>query len=149
MNDGVAATSLRNGNGKSVVEAAPDPMLADHGVLLSALLELLQGVVHFKDLQGRFVLINRAMAEVLKVGSPVEAVGKSDFDFLPQSMPAQHSPMNRRSFERAARSSIRRRRKLGRMAESPGHLPPRCLSSARMAGSSAPSVSRATLRRAG
>ena len=112
MNDGVAATSLRNGNGKSVVEAAPDPMLADHGVLLSALLELLQGVVHFKDLQGRFVLINRAMAEVLKVGSPVEAVGKSDFDFLPQSMPAQHSPMNRRSFERAARSSIRRRRKL-------------------------------------
>jgi len=82
MNDGAAATSLQNGNGKSVVEAAPDPMLADHGVLLSALLDLVQGVVYFKDLQGRFVLINRGMAKVLKVGSPGEAVGKSDFDFF-------------------------------------------------------------------
>jgi PAS domain S-box-containing protein len=81
-NDVVAATSLRDRNGKSVVEAAPDPGLADHGVLLSALLELVQGVVYFKDLQGRFVLINRNMAKVLKVGSPVESVGKSDFDFF-------------------------------------------------------------------
>jgi PAS domain S-box-containing protein len=82
MNDVAAATSLRNGDGKSVVEAAHDPMLADHGVLLSALLDLLQGFVYFKDLQGRFVLINRTMAKLLKVGSPVEAVGKSDFDFF-------------------------------------------------------------------
>jgi methyl-accepting chemotaxis protein len=82
MNDVAAATSLRNRNGKSVVEAAPDPLLADHGVLLSALLDVVQGVVYFKDLQGRFVLINRAMARVLKVGSPGEAVGKSDFDFF-------------------------------------------------------------------
>jgi methyl-accepting chemotaxis protein len=82
MNDRAAATSLRNANGKLVVETAPDPMLADHGVLLSALLDLVQGMVYFKDLQGRFVLINRAMAKVLKVGSTVEAVGKSDFDFF-------------------------------------------------------------------
>ena len=47
-----------------------NPLLADHGVLLSALLDLVQGVVYFKDLQGRFVLINRAMAKALKVGSP-------------------------------------------------------------------------------
>jgi methyl-accepting chemotaxis protein len=82
MNDGAAAASLRNGDGKSVAEAAPDPILADHGVLLAALLDLPQGAVYFKDLQGRFVLINRTMAKVLKVGSPVEAVGKSDFDFF-------------------------------------------------------------------
>ena len=81
MNDVAAATSLRNGDGKSVVEAAPEPMLADHGVLLSALLDLPLGAVYFKDLQGRFILINRTMAKVLKV-SPVEAVGKSDFDFF-------------------------------------------------------------------
>ena len=149
MNDVVAATLRLNGNGESVVEAAPDPMLADHGLLLSALLDLLQGAVYFKDLQSRFVLINRTQAKGLKLGEPAEAVGKSDFDFFTESMPAPHSPMNRRSFERTARSSIRRRRKLGRTAESPGHLPPRCLSTARMAESSAPSVSRATLRRAG
>jgi PAS domain S-box-containing protein len=80
MNDVVAATSLRNG--RSVVEEGPDPVLADHGVLLSALLDLLKGSVYFKDLQGRFVLINRTMAKVLKVGSPAGAVGKSDFDFF-------------------------------------------------------------------
>jgi PAS domain S-box-containing protein len=82
MNDVVAATSLRNGNGKSVIEAAPDPMLADHGLLLSALLDLLQGAVYFKDLQSRFVLINRSHAKGLKLGAPAEAVGKSDFDFF-------------------------------------------------------------------
>jgi PAS domain S-box-containing protein len=82
MNDVVPATSPRNGNGKSVVEAAPDPMLADHGVLLSALLDLLRGAVYFKDLQSRFVLINRTQAKGLKLGAPAEAVGKSDFDFF-------------------------------------------------------------------
>jgi PAS domain S-box-containing protein len=57
-------------------------MLADHGVLLSALLDLLRGAVYFKDLQSRFVLINRTHAKGLKLGSPEEAVGKSDFDFF-------------------------------------------------------------------
>jgi PAS domain S-box-containing protein len=82
MNDVAAATSQRNGNRKSVVEAAPDPMLADHGVLLSNLVDLVPGAVYFKDLQSRFVLINRTQAKGLKLGSPAEAVGKSDFDFF-------------------------------------------------------------------
>jgi PAS domain S-box-containing protein len=82
MNDVAAATSQRNGNRKSVVEAAPDPMLADHGVLLSNLVDLVPGAVYFKDLQSRFVLINRTQAKGLKLGSPAEAIGKSDFDFF-------------------------------------------------------------------
>ena len=43
-------------------------MLADNGFLLSALLDQLQGAVYFKDLQGRFVLINRILAKALNVG---------------------------------------------------------------------------------
>ena len=82
MSDVLAATPLRNGNGRSVVEEAADPMLDDHGSLLSALLDQMQGAVYFKDLQGRFVLINRTLAKALKLGSPAEAVGRSDFDFF-------------------------------------------------------------------
>ena len=62
MIDMLAATSLRNGNGNSVVEEASDPMLADYGFLLSAFLDQMQGAAYFKDLQGRFVLINRTLA---------------------------------------------------------------------------------------
>jgi methyl-accepting chemotaxis protein len=82
MSELLAETSLRNGNGRSAVEAASDPMLADDGFLLTALLDQMQGAVYFKDLQGRFVLINRTLAKALKVGSPAEAQGKSDFDFF-------------------------------------------------------------------
>ena len=82
MIDMLAAISLRNGNGNSVVEEASDPMLADYGFLLSAFLDQMQGAAYFKDLQGRFVLINRTLAKALKVGSPADAVGKSDFDFF-------------------------------------------------------------------
>jgi PAS domain S-box-containing protein len=82
MSEMLAVTSLRNENGSSIVEAGPDPILADHGFLLSALLDQMQGAVFFKDLQSRFVLINRTLAKALKAGTPAEAVGKSDFDFF-------------------------------------------------------------------
>ncbi|MGD0097526.1 MAG: methyl-accepting chemotaxis protein [Terracidiphilus sp.] len=70
------------GNGGSMVEEAFDPTLADHGTLLTNLLDLLQGNVYFKDLQSKFILINQTKAKTLKLDSPAEAVGKSDFDFF-------------------------------------------------------------------
>jgi PAS domain S-box-containing protein len=82
MNELLAATSPLNGNGRPVVEADTDPMLADYGFLLSALMELVQGAVYFKDQQSRFVLVNQALAKALKVAAPADAVGKSDFDFF-------------------------------------------------------------------
>jgi methyl-accepting chemotaxis protein len=45
-------------------------------------MDLLQGQVYFKDLQSRFILINRTQSKSLKLGSPAEAQGKSDFDFF-------------------------------------------------------------------
>ena len=66
----------------SAADADPDPKLADQGFLLSALLEHVQSGIYFKDLQSRFVLINRAQARTLKLQSPDEAIGKSDQDFF-------------------------------------------------------------------
>lgn len=89
MNDMLAATSLRDGYGRSAGEEAPDPMLADYGFLLSALLDQMQGAVYFKDLQCRFILINRTLAKALKVNSPADAVGRSDYDFFAEEHAGQ------------------------------------------------------------
>lgn len=62
--------------------ADPDPLLADQGYLLSALLKCLGNGIYFKDLQSRFVLINCALAQRLKLASTEEALGKSDWDFF-------------------------------------------------------------------
>ncbi len=82
MSEMLAELSLRNGNGRPVVDAASDQMRVDDGLLLAALMGLLQGQVYFKDLQSRFIQINGTQAKALKLGSPAEAVGKSDFDFF-------------------------------------------------------------------
>src|ERR1039457_5030909 len=66
----------------SAVDADADPKLADQGFLLSALLEHVQSGIYFKDLQSRFVLINRAQARTLKLETLEEAIGKSDWDFF-------------------------------------------------------------------
>jgi methyl-accepting chemotaxis protein len=57
-------------------------MLADPGVLLSALLDLVKGRIYFKDTQSQFILVNQAKAKQLKLAAPEDAVGKSDFDFF-------------------------------------------------------------------
>jgi methyl-accepting chemotaxis protein len=81
MNGVVAATPRRNGNGKSMVKAAPVSMQADDELVLSSLLDLLPGTVYFKDRQGRFIFVNRTKAKEMNL-TPEDAVGKSDFDFF-------------------------------------------------------------------
>ena len=51
-------------------------------LLLSTLMDNVPDHIYFKDVDSRFVMINRAMAEWFKLGEPEEAVGKSDFDFF-------------------------------------------------------------------
>jgi PAS domain S-box-containing protein len=61
---------------------AADSELADDSYLLSALLEHTTDSIYFKDLESRFVRINRTHACSIGVSNPSEAIGKTDRDFF-------------------------------------------------------------------
>ena len=64
--------------------------LATERNLLRTLIDNLPDYIFIKDPQSRFVMINRAQADLLGVRSPEEAVGKTDQDFLPAALAAQY-----------------------------------------------------------
>jgi two-component system NtrC family sensor kinase len=57
--------------------------------LLQALMDHLPDYIYFKDLDSRFIRINRALAGHLGLRDPEEAVGKSDANFFPLSQSRQ------------------------------------------------------------
>ncbi len=59
--------------------------------LLKALLEILPDYVYCKDLEGRYVMVNPAMAGLLGLESSASAVGKTDFDFYPKELAMRYS----------------------------------------------------------
>jgi PAS domain S-box-containing protein len=64
--------------------------LAEERNLLRTLIDNLPDYIFIKDTQSRFVIINRAQADLLGVRSPEEAVGKTDLDFLPSDVALQY-----------------------------------------------------------
>lgn len=70
-------------------QPAPDATVESAESLDSAILRLLMenipDRIYFKDLQSRFVRVNRAHANWLGVTSPEGVIGKTDFDFFSQA----------------------------------------------------------------
>ena len=58
--------------------------------LLQALAENVPHRIYAKDLQGRFIFANRAVAEGMGVSDPAELLGKTDFDFYPLELASDY-----------------------------------------------------------
>ena len=50
--------------------------------MFDALMENIPDSIYFKDLNSRFIRINKALAERLKINNSDEAIGKTDYDFF-------------------------------------------------------------------
>lgn len=61
----------------------PEESLGD-SELLQALLDSLPDAIYFKNLESRFIKINRVLARWYGLKSPEAAIGRSDQDFLPR-----------------------------------------------------------------
>lgn len=60
-----------------------DRALVEERQRLNVLLESVPDSIYFKDRESRFLQINRALAERFKLAKPEDAVGRTEFDFLP------------------------------------------------------------------
>jgi PAS domain S-box-containing protein len=60
--------------------------------LLQTFMDHTPECIYFKDLESRFLRINKAMLSWLEVNDPGQLIGKTDFDFFPE-------PQARRAFE--------------------------------------------------
>jgi PAS domain S-box-containing protein len=57
--------------------------------LLRTVIDNVPAEVYVKDNESRFVLVNNEAARALKVVSPADCIGKTDFDFMPEEMAAR------------------------------------------------------------
>ena len=62
----------------------------NHDHLLRTLIDTLPDYVYAKDMEGRFIIANLAVARRLGFPSPKEIIGKSDFDLLPHELAARY-----------------------------------------------------------
>lgn len=56
--------------------------------LMSSLIDNIPDTIYFKDLNSKFIRVNKAQAALLGLENPEDAIGKSDFDFFEH---AQHA----------------------------------------------------------
>jgi PAS domain S-box-containing protein len=62
--------------------------LSQANALLQALLDYMPDQIYFKDLRCRFIRNSRSQASLLGLSDPIQAVGKTDFDFFPHAAKA-------------------------------------------------------------
>ncbi|HEV2700193.1 MAG TPA: methyl-accepting chemotaxis protein [Steroidobacteraceae bacterium] len=59
---------------------------ANEGAMLRTLIDNLPDLIYVKDVNGRFLLANVAVARVMGAKSPSDLLGKNDFDFHPKEL---------------------------------------------------------------
>jgi PAS domain S-box-containing protein len=96
-------TTLQNMKAYKEVEAA----LARERDLLHTLLDNIPDCIYFKDMDGRFIRINKGLAELLDLQTPEEAAGKTDFDFYTADM-AREAMASEQNFIKAGEPLIGR-----------------------------------------
>jgi PAS domain S-box-containing protein len=101
---------VRDANGKAsriigIVQDITDrkrieEALAEERNLLRTLIDNLPDHVYVKDIEGRFLLANKAVAQTIGVITPDELIGKTDFDFsYPQELAEQYYVNEQRVIE--------------------------------------------------
>ncbi len=88
----IDATAIKDKNGRVLYRAVnvqdiserkrSEEELNIEQVLINNLMNSLPDKIYFKDRESRFIRINNATAELMNVGKPEDAVGKSDFDYF-------------------------------------------------------------------
>ena len=66
---------------------AEDALRAEHD-LLRALIDNMPDLIYVKDAESRFVLANRALAQLMGASDPEALLGKTDFDYFPKELAA-------------------------------------------------------------
>ncbi len=64
--------------------------LSNEQSLLQSLMDHIPDSIYFKDTNGRYIRINKPMAESMKLLNPQEAIGKTDFNFYPVDIAIQY-----------------------------------------------------------
>ena len=67
--------------------------------LLQLFMDNIPDTVYFKDIASRFIRVNKAQAQFLKLTSPQEAIGKTDLDFQPLEIAQQFMDEEKRIVE--------------------------------------------------
>ncbi len=64
--------------------------LAEERNLMRTLMDALPDYIYAKDLAGRFILTNAALARLMGAAAPEDLIGKSDWDFYPRELAEQY-----------------------------------------------------------
>jgi PAS domain S-box-containing protein len=64
--------------------------LAAERSTLRTIIDSLPDIMYVKDREGRFEMVNQALAQMLGVGSPDALIGKTDFDLFPRELATQY-----------------------------------------------------------
>jgi phosphoserine phosphatase RsbU/P len=75
--------------------------------LFRFLLESTPDQIYFKDTEGRFLCVSRAVADFMGARDPEDLIGKSDFDFWSEQTARGTAADERRIMETGLRSSVK------------------------------------------